>query len=72
MKVPDNSVLEVLEASLENGSRIVLKKVESLMVLQKPLSDDLEANFLKKQFFNDYLNYVDTSYEHMFSNSVSM
>ena len=52
--VPDNSVLEVLEASLENGSRIVLKKVESLMVLQKPLSDDLEANFLKKQFFIDY------------------
>ena len=52
--IPDNSVLEVIEACLENGSRIVLNKVRSLKILEKPLSDNLEEIFLRKQFFVDY------------------
>ena len=38
--IPDNSVLEVIEACLENGSRIVLKK----------------SLFLGEQFFVDYFH----------------
>ena len=33
---------------------VVLKKVRSLKILEKPLSDNLEENFLRKQFFVDY------------------
>ena len=39
--IPDNSVLEVMKACLENGSRIVLKKVRSLKILENPHSDNL-------------------------------
>ena len=49
--IPDNSVLEVMEACLENGSRIVLKKVRSLKILEKPLSDNLEENYFRLRGF---------------------
>ena len=32
----------------------MLKKVRSLKILEKPLSDNLEEIFLRKQFFVDY------------------
>ena len=53
-EIPDNSVIEVVEADLLMGSRIIFKKVHLLKTLGKPLSDNLDQNFLNKQFFIDY------------------
>ena len=53
-EIPDNSVIEVVEADLLMGSRIIFKKLHLLKTLGKPLSDNLDQNFLNKQFFIDY------------------
>ena len=52
--IPDNAVIEILEAVLLMGSRITLKKFHILRQCEQPLSNNLDSNFLNKQFFINY------------------
>ena len=55
-EIPDNSIIEVSEAELLMGSRIVIKKFSLIKVMENPPDVNLDDNFLNKEFFTKYFS----------------
>ena len=56
MMCPDNAIIEVFEAELLMGSRIVIKKFSLIKLMENPPVVNLDDNFLNKKFFTKYFS----------------
>ena len=55
-EIPDNAIIEVFEAELLMGSRIVIQKFSLIKLMENPPVVNLDDNFLNKEFFTKYFS----------------